>query len=69
MRSHIYIAMALAATLVSGLTGCAHREKTAPCSPLPYAPSEVVTAGPWTAVKSDPCGPTRPVNPDDGNAE
>ena len=69
MRGRMYFMAALAATIACGLTGCAHREKTAPCSPLSYAPSDVVTAGPWTAVKADPCGPARPVNPEHGNAQ
>lgn len=69
MRNRICFAAALAATIACGLTGCAHREKTAPCSPLSYTPSEVVTAGPWTAIKANPCGPALPVNQDDGNVQ
>jgi len=69
MRLSTYFAAALAITVACGLTGCAHREKTAPCSHLSYAATETVEAGPWTVVKADPCGPIRPVNPEDGNAE
>jgi hypothetical protein len=69
MKSQIYFVAALAAMIACGLSGCAHREKTAPCSPLSYAATNTVEAGPWIAVKADPCGQTQPVNPDDGNAE
>lgn len=68
MKASIYFAAALAAATACGLTGCAHRERTAPCAPLSYAATEIATAGPWSADRLDPCGAARPVNPEDGGA-
>lgn len=47
--------------LLLALAGCGHRELTAPCGPLAFAP-EPALATPFAAFTRDDCGDPRPVN-------
>jgi hypothetical protein len=47
--------------LLLALAGCGHRELTAPCSPLAFAPEHAPPA-PFASFTRDECGEPRPVN-------
>lgn len=55
------VALGVALTLALGLAGCGHRELTAPCGPLAFAPGPRPPE-PFAALRADACGEARPVN-------
>lgn len=59
VRTQVGLSLALALAL--GLAGCGHRELTAPCGPLAFAP-EPRPPEPFGAFGWLDCGEARPVN-------
>jgi hypothetical protein len=47
--------------LLLALAGCGHRELTAPCGPLAFAP-ETPAPAPFASLARDECGEPRPVS-------